>query len=131
MKASELPSNELARCYIELRDRRAQRKAAYENDDASDKAKQEKIEALFMTRMAAEGIESLRTEAGTVYKARRVTTSVVDRDAFFQFVKQTDSFHMLEARASKDAIRQFKETNNDLPPGINWSEAYVINVRRS
>jgi len=131
MKVSELPSNKLVEIYIQLRDRRAQRKAAYENEDADDKTKQEKIEALLLVKFNEEGVESVRTEAGTAYKTTRVSTSVADRDAFFDFVRANNAFDMLEARASKDAIKQYRAANDDLPPGINWSEAIVVNVRRS
>ena len=45
-KVTDLPSGSLVEIYIELRDRRAKRKAEYENADAADKGKQEKLENL-------------------------------------------------------------------------------------
>jgi len=132
-KVSDLPSNKLVEVYIQLRDRRAQRKAAFENSDADDKAKQEKIEALLLVKFNEDGVESVRTEAGTAFKSSRVSTSVADRDAYFQWVGEDFEARsmFLEARASKDAVKQYKESTNDLPPGVNWSETITINVRRS
>ena len=68
MKLSEARTADLAKIYIQLRDRRAQRKAKYDAEDADDKAKQERIEADLLRRFNEEGIESVRTEFGTAYK---------------------------------------------------------------
>ena len=40
LKASDLDDKSLLQMFIKLRDRRAQRKAAFDADDASDKEKQ-------------------------------------------------------------------------------------------
>ena len=53
MKVSDLKTSDLTLIYIQLRDRRAQRKAAYEAEDAADKAKQEKIEGVLLAKLDA------------------------------------------------------------------------------
>lgn len=131
MKASELPSNQLVDLYIQIRDRRALRKAEYENADAGDKHKQEKIEGILMVRFHNDGVESIRTDAGTAYVSARSAFSVADRDAFRKFVEDNNAWELVEMRAAKTACTQFKEEHNDLPPGLNYSEVKVINVRRS
>ena len=45
-------------------------------------------------------------------------------------VKDNDAWEILERRVNKTAVEQFKSVNDDLPPGINWSETQVINFRR-
>ena len=131
MKVSDLKTSDLTLIYIQLRDRRAQRKAAYEAEDAADKAKQEKIEGVLLAKLDAEGSDSVRTANGTAYKSKRISVSVADWDSFFPFVQQTEAWHMLEHRASKTAVEQYVEENADLPPGLNWSETITLNVRRS
>jgi hypothetical protein len=57
---------------------------------------------------------------------------VADRDAFLHgFVIPNEAWEFLENRVSKSAVEQFKEANNDLPPGLNWREERVVNIRRS
>lgn len=131
MKVADMPSNKLVDIYIQLRDRRAQRKAAFENDDAGDKDKQEKIEGVLLAKFLEEGVESVKTAAGTAYKSSRVSATVADRDMFFDFVRANEAWDMLESRAAKTAVVAWKEENNDLPPGIKWSEIATLNVRRS
>lgn len=130
-KASSLPSGTLVEMYIQLRDRRALRKAAFENEDAADKGKQEKMEGILMQRFNAEGIDSVKSAAGTAYTDTRVAASVADTTAFYGFCVENDEIGLMEIRASKTNIQAFKEANGDLPPGVNWSETKTIKVRRS
>lgn len=131
MKVNDLTDAQLVGVYIKLRDRRAQRRAAHDNEDADDKARQEKIEAVLLRRFAAQGVESVRTTAGTAYKATRTSATVADWDAFLAFVRGAEAWDMLEKRAAKNSVEQYKAANEDLPPGVNWREEAVINVRRA
>lgn len=121
----------LVEMYIQLRDRRAARKAAFDIDDSDDKAKQEKIEGLLMQRFKEDGVDSVKTPAGTAYTSMRTTASVADGEAFFSFCRETEQWDLIEKRASKTAVIAYRDEHNDLPPGINWSEQVVVNVRRS
>lgn len=122
---------ELVQKYIEIRDAREERKRAYNEADASDKAKQEKIEAKLLEVFQQSGIESLRTDAGTAYTTSRTTASVADKEAFMAFVTEKQEWPLLEVRAAKTAVEQYKDANGDLPPGINWRSEVVVNIRRS
>lgn len=130
-KASALPSGKLVEIYIELRDRRAKRKAAFENEDADDKTKQEKIEGMLLQRFNAEGIDSIKSPAGTAYTSTRTSATVADGEAFFDFCRNNDAWDLVDKRANKTAIAAYRTEHDDLPPGINWSETLVVNVRRS
>lgn len=123
--------NELVEKYIALRDRRAERKASYEKDDSNDVALQEKIEAVLLKHFNESGVESVKTEYGTAYKSSRTAATVADRDVFFSYVREHNAYELLEARCNKTAVAQHKAANDDLPPGINWREEVVVNVRRS
>lgn len=131
MKVTDLPNDQIVRVYIELRDRRAQRKASYDNDDAADKGKQEKLEAVLLSRFLADGTESVRTANGTAYKSTRTSVSCADGAVFFDWCRENDAWDMLEKRPKKDAVVAFREEHNDIPPGLNWREDVTINVRRS
>jgi hypothetical protein len=123
---------EVVETYIKLRDRRAQRKKAYEAEDAGDKEKQDKIETYLLREFQESGVESIKTSAGTAYKSSRVSATVADWDSFFtDYVVPNQAWEMLERRCSKEAVQQYKAANDDLPPGINWTETVTVNVRRS
>ena len=122
MKVSELKTNDLVKVYIQLRDRRAQRKAAYE-----------KIEGILLQRFNEVGIESARTEFGTAYKETKVSATTGDKDAMLEWVlaEPEDRIGFLDVKPNKTAVRAYREQFDDLPPGVNWREEVTINVRRS
>lgn len=132
LKPSEMKDSQLVELYIKLRDARAQRKAAFENDDAGDKFKQEKIESLLLVRFAESGHESIKTLSGTAYKSSKTSATIADKDAFFMgWVIPNQAWEFLDIKANKTSIVGYKTLNNELPPGINWREELTINVRRS
>lgn len=130
-KVNELDDVSLLRLFIALRDRRAQRKAAYDEDDAGDKDKQNKIEIEFLRRFQDRGIDNVSArDVGTAYKSTRASATVADWDAVLDFVQENEAWEMLERRVNKTAVEQYKSVEGDLPPGVNWSETQVVNFRR-
>lgn len=133
MKVSEMRDDTIVELYIQLRDRRAARKAAYENEDAQDKEKMNKFEQLLLDRFRANGLKSISTDLGTAYTKHTVSATVADRAMWFDWILEapTERVVFLTTHVAKDEVVQFKEANNDLPPGINWSESLSVGVRRS
>lgn len=123
--------NELAEKYILLRDKKSQLKAEYEGKVAELQAMMDKIEAVLLKTFDEAGIESVKTAAGTAYRSTRTQASVADWDVFLAFIQQQGAWEMLERRCSKSAVEQYKSANDDLPPGLNWREERVVNIRRS
>jgi hypothetical protein len=127
MKMSELVAK-----YIELREKKAQHKAEYEMKIAKLDDVMAKIEVKLLEVFDQTGMDSVKTEFGTAYTSTRNTASVADREAFMDFVKTKDEWPLLEVRASKTAVEQFRDSNDgELPPGINWRSERVVNIRRS
>jgi hypothetical protein len=126
MKLSEAVS-----IYIKMRDKKAQMKAEFDASVAPLNEKMEKLEAKLLDVFNKTGIDSVKTEFGTAYTTTRVTASVADREIFMTHVRENDDWALLEVRASKTAVEQYRETNNDLPPGVSTREERVVNVRRS
>lgn len=127
----ELGDNSLLKLYIKLRDQRAQRKAAYEEDDADDRGKQDKIEIEFLRRFNERGIDNVAARGiGTAYRSTRASATVADWDALLEHVQDNEAWEMIERRVNKTAVQQYRDEHDDLPPGVNWSETQVINFRR-
>lgn len=117
--------------YIKMRDKKAQMKAEFDASVAPLNEKMEKLEAKLLDVFNKTGMDSVKTEFGTAYTTTRVTASVADREIFMTHVRENDDWALLEVRAAKAAIEQYRENNNDLPPGISMREERVVNVRRS
>lgn len=123
--------NVVVKRYLELREMKAQISADSKKKIAEIEAGLEKIEKFFLIKMEESGLEALPTELGTPYKQNRVSVTVADWTLFLDWVKENDKWDMLTRGASKDAVKLFKEEAEDIPPGLNWREETVVNVRRS
>lgn len=122
--------DELVEKYIRLRDEKAKIKAEYDTKVAGIDTLLDKMEAVLLKTFQDAGIESIKTAVGTAYKSTRVSTTVADWDIFIGHVKANEAFELLERRVSKEGVKQYRAANDDLPPGVNWREEIVVNVRR-
>lgn len=125
--------DDLVKTYIQVREKKSQLKAAYDADKAQFDTLQDKIEALLLAKFGEMGIDSIRTEHGTASTARQTSTSIADWDTYRTFLDaQDDPYMFIERRPNKTAIEQYKSENDDqIPPGLNWSETRTVNFRRS
>lgn len=130
-KINDVDDVTLLKFFIALRDRRAERKAAYQADDEDDRNKQDKIEIEFLRRFNERGIDNVSARGvGTAYKSTRSSATVADWDGLLGHIQENDAWELLERRVNKTAVEQFKAVNDDLPPGVNWAETQVVNFRR-
>lgn len=126
MKLSELVAK-----YIELRDKKYELKHQYDFKAAQLDEVLSKIESKLLQVFDTAGMDSVKTEFGTAYASTRSTASVADKETFMNFIKENEEWSLMEVRAAKLAIEQYKTANGDLPPGINFREERVVNIRRS
>jgi hypothetical protein len=118
--------------YIQTREKKSKIKATYDADKAKYDTLQDKIEALLLIRFKELGIDSVKTEFGTAYSSTQTSATLADWDAFRAFCQnQADPFQYLDRKANKTAVEQYRSSNDELPPGINWSETRTVNFRRA
>jgi nanoRNase/pAp phosphatase (c-di-AMP/oligoRNAs hydrolase) len=130
--------DEIVEKYIALRDAKAKLKEQYTAKAAKIESVLAKFEGVLLAQFDAQGIQSCKTTAGTAYKQKQTGATVADFTALLTFIQENEMWQMLEKRVSKLAVEEYQTaTKSDeapqglLPPGINWREEYVINVRRS
>lgn len=124
--------DDLVETYIKIREKKSQLKAEYDEKVSKFDAVQDKIEALLLQRFGEMGVDSVKTTNGTAYTSVRSSATLADWDAFKAFIEQQDDpYFFVERRVSKSAVEQYKAANDDLPPGVNWSETRTVNFRRS
>jgi Ethanolamine utilization protein EutJ (predicted chaperonin) len=117
--------------YISLRDAKAKIVAKQKEEVAKIDSVLDQIEAALLVSFQELGTESIRTKEGTAYKQVRTSATVADWDVLLAYIRKHELWQMLERRVSKDAVREFREANGEIPPGVNTREEIVINVRRS
>ena len=124
--------SEAVEIYVQLRDKKAQLKAEYQEAVAPVQEKMDKLEQKFLEMMNTTGVDSIKTTSGTAYTSVKTSASVADKDAFFNYVKDNNEWALMEVRASSTAVKQFVEANEgEIPPGINLNTERTVNVRRS
>jgi len=117
--------------YIQLRDAKKDHKAAFDAAVADIDTAMAQCEAYFLKTMRAQGLTSLPTGAGTPYQSSRTSVRVVDPRLYFAWILESpDRSAFLDIKANKTAVVAFKEEHQDLPPGLDWHEEIVVNVRR-
>jgi wobble nucleotide-excising tRNase len=119
-------ASEIIQKYLGLREEKARLEAAKKEVQAQMDA----IEVKLLHAFEKLGVESLRTPFGTAYATTRTSASVADKEVFMEYVREHDEWALLETRASKTGVEQFKEMHGELPPGVSWSQEVVVNVRQ-
>lgn len=122
---------EIIEKYIALRDKKSEMAAAYKEQVAKIDEVLGKLEGALLLKLEDNGMESARCKSGTVFKSTRSSATVADWDFALDFIQNNKMWNMLERRVNKQAVQQYREEHGDLPPGVNWREEVVVNIRRS
>ena len=124
-------TNKLVETYVKIRDLKASKTKQFKEEIAKFDEALDKLDARLLTYLSNANAESIRTDAGTFFKTTKTSATVADWDSLLGYILANDAYHMLEKRVAKQAVAEFKEEKNDLPPGVNWREVLSIGVRRS
>jgi hypothetical protein len=116
--------------YIQLRDKKTQLTADLKAKTEQIDEAMDKCERFIMTHLNANGLDSCGSAAGTAYKASVTSATVADWNQLLAYVRENNMWNMLDRRVNKTAVTEFKDANDDLPPGINWREETVVRIRR-
>ena len=116
--------------YIALRDRKTQLNAELKAKLEPIDGAMAKIEAYFMTLLNKSGNDRIGGPTGVAFKSTVNSATVADKELFRKFVQDNNAWELADVRAQKTAIKEYIDTNEDLPPGINWRTETVIRINR-
>ena len=123
--------DELVGKYLEIRDKKSEIKAQYDEKVKKIDAAMTKIENFLLKNLQETGAKNIRTEVGTAYISVRNSCTAADKQAFLDYIKDRQEWGLLEIRPLRTAVEQHKEEHGDIPPGLNWRSEQVLNIRRS
>jgi len=127
-----VPLEKLTRIYIKMRDKKAELEAELENQIGKLENDMGTVKAAILNHMKSLGVESLRTDAGTVYRTVRTKYSTSDWESMGKFILEHGVPELLEKRIQQTNMRVFLEENPDLlPPGLNSNMEYSVTIKRS
>jgi hypothetical protein len=129
---AEVPLEKLTRIYIKMRDKKAELEAELENQVGKLENDMGTVKAAILNHMKSLGVESLRTDAGTVYRTVRTKYTTSDWESMGKFILEHGVPELLEKRIQQTNMRVFLEENPDLlPPGLNSNMEYSVTIKRS
>lgn len=120
-------ADELVLAYMDLRN------AIQEHEEKVKELKEQQTEVgnQLLELCAEQGMDSVRTEYGTV--SRRVQSSywTNDWEKMYEFIAENEAFHLLEKRIHNSHMKEFLQDNPDkMPAGLQAETKYIISVRK-
>lgn len=117
--------------YVKLRDKKSQMEAAHKEALAPINQAMDRLENAILDRLNQQGVESVRTTAGTAYKSTSVSVTVADKQVFRQWLIENGQWEMADIRAAKTNVAEYRASNDDIPPGLNYRESLSVGIRRA
>jgi hypothetical protein len=129
---AEVPLEKLTRIYIKMRDKKSEVSQELEEKIAKIETDMKAVKTAILQHMKDIGAESLRTEAGTVYRTVRTMYATSDWESMHKFILEHGVPELLEKRIQQTNMKAFLEDNPDLlPPGLNANAEYSVTIKRS
>lgn len=122
----EFTADELAACYIALRDKKSEIEEVKKKINES----MDVIEARMLEILTDAGADSIATASGTFFKKEKVTYTATDWDAFWEFASAQPKGVFLTKTPRKESVDAYLEQYGELPPGLSARSEITINVRR-
>jgi hypothetical protein len=123
--------DKLTKAYVKIREKRAEISSKFKEEDENLVSQLDKIKKALLDYCKEHGVESVRTNAGLVYKSTRSRYWTSDWESMYKFVLQHEVPEFFDKRLNQTNVRQFLEENPDiLPEGLNVDSEFTISVRR-
>ena len=91
----------------------------------------EQVSIAMRDKMKELGVQSVRTDHGTVTMLKKTRYYTQDWDSFKNFVLENQAVDLLERRIAQTNMTQFLEENPGLvPPGLNAESKLDVSVRK-
>lgn len=132
MSNDTLSAEDLANIYIKIRDKRAEIKEQYEEQDSDLKEQMDLLAEKMLDICHEQQADSIKTKAGTIIRKVDTRYWTSDWESMYDFINENDAYPLLEKRIHQTNMKQFLEENPDLhPAGLMADSKYSIVVRRS
>lgn len=116
--------------YVKLRDKKEALEAAAKEKTKEIAAQLDKMEAWLIEQAQAQGVTSFKTAHGTAFLATTDFASVGNWDEVLKFIREHETYEMLERRVSKKAVRSYIDEYKAVPNGVNYGTQLNVQVRR-
>lgn len=124
------PIDKIVQAHHNIKQARADLKRKFEEEDAELEGQQQKLRAFLLNHLNQTGVQSMKTEAGTVYKTKRTIASATDWASVWAFAKENDAMDIFQKRLTTSFVTEYAEQHDGaIPPGVRLLEEFDIGVR--
>ena len=126
-----IPIEDLTRAYLNLRADRSVLSKQFKDKDAELVEAQEKVKAALLQHCEEQGLESVKTAEGLVYKTTTEKYWTYDWERMHDFIMEHRVPELLDRRINQKHLREFLEDNpNLMPKGLNKTVDVSVTVRK-
>lgn len=126
-----IPMDKLAKVYRKMAAKIQELTTEYDTAVAEIKRQQDAVKNALKDQMLVMGVNSVRTDNGTVVLSTKTRYQTQDWDSLKEFIKEHDALDLLEKRIAQTNMATFLEENPGVyPPGLNSVTEYAISVRK-
>jgi len=125
-----IPLERLTRTYIKMRDQKAILSKELEDKIGHLDSNMKLVKSAILDHMKELGAESMRTEAGTIFRTVKTYYTTSDWESLGKFIVEHEVPELLEKRLHQGNMKTFLGEHPDLlPPGLNANMEYSVTVR--
>lgn len=128
---SEVSIDKLTRVFVKIRDAKAELTAEFKKKDAELAEQMDQLKRAMLDYCKDQNVESVRTEAGLVYRTVRTRYWTSDWESMHGFIVENNLPYLLEKRLNQTAVKELLEESPEMvPPGLNTDSEYSVTVRK-
>lgn len=94
------------------------------------KEMRDKLEQLILGYLQESNAKNISTDVGTASVLRRKSASLEDPQAFMDYVIQNEAWDLIDRKANANAVEDFIQSHASPPPGVKFSQALTLGLRR-
>ena len=131
--ATEIPLDRLAKLYVKMRERVQELTRAYDTEVETIKVQMSAVTSAMKDQVRAlgEGINSVRTEHGTIMMRTATRYYADDWDAFGKFVISTGDVSLMEKRVAQGNMQEYLVAHPEaVVPGLSSVSEIQVTVRK-
>jgi len=129
--STEASIDKLTRVFVKIRDAKAALSAEFKKKDDELAAQMDELKRAMLDYLKEQGAESVRTEAGLIYRTVKTKYWTSDWESMHGFIVENNLPQLLEKRLNQTAVKELLEESPEMvPPGLNVDSEYVVTVRK-
>jgi len=127
-----LTEGDMVGLYVALRDAKAiVKKRMKDAIHRNINSKMDLLTAKMLGHLDARKLKGISSDYGTAYRVEEASATIRDKEVFRDYVTGNQLWDLIDWRANKTQVRGLVDSNQPVPPGLNYSVRYTIGVRRA